>query len=300
MTLTIETGAGVREANAYVSASYVTTYLTNRGRETDWSALTTTEQEAAIIAATDYIEKRFGSRFLGYREFSFDAIQATGSINFTGQPDPAETITIGTEVYVFVSSLTAGNENEVLIGATASDTEDNLYDAITANASTAGTTYTARTEANRHVTVEKDGLVLELTATADGASGNFTTLTDDTAPPNITLTSFSGGKDGGSQPLSWPRLGVYDRSGRQVLGVPVEIKEAVAEYADRARSALLAPDPNVDAQGGSIIRLREKVGPIETETEYSEGTHLGITFKPYPAADALIFPFLLPAGRAVR
>lgn len=57
MTLILEDGTGqVVGANAYVDVQYVTDYLALQGRETEWAALDTAEQEAAIIRATHYID----------------------------------------------------------------------------------------------------------------------------------------------------------------------------------------------------------------------------------------------------
>ena len=33
-----------------------------------------------------------------------------------------------------------------------------------------------------------------------------------------------------------------------------------------------------------------------TETEYSEGSHLSITLRPYPAADRLLTDYIFPPG----
>ena len=69
MPFIVETGAGVASANAYSSVAAVTTYLTDRARQDEnaWSTATSTAQEAAIVAATDYVEKRFASRWIGQR-----------------------------------------------------------------------------------------------------------------------------------------------------------------------------------------------------------------------------------------
>lgn len=67
MAFTLEDGTGVAAANAYVAEATVTTYLTDRGRETEngWSTLTTAQQQQAIVKATDYVEKRFRGRWKG-------------------------------------------------------------------------------------------------------------------------------------------------------------------------------------------------------------------------------------------
>lgn len=58
-----------------------------------------------------------------------DAVAATGTLTFSGQPTAAQTVTLGTDVYTFVAALT-GAAGEVLIGASAEATRNNLLDAI--------------------------------------------------------------------------------------------------------------------------------------------------------------------------
>lgn len=81
--------------------------------------------------------------------------------------------------------------------------------------------------------------------------------------------------------------------------VPKPIQKGIAEYANRALSASLAPDPTVDASGRIVKRSRRKLGPLETEVEFAEGSAVKL-FKPYPAADALFAPYLLPTNRVIR
>jgi hypothetical protein len=296
MTLVLETGAGVYNANSYVTSSFVTTYLTDRGRqaENSWSTATSAETDDACIAATDFIEKRFGLKFAGQRAYAFSNIYATADLVFTGLPSDTDTITIGQKTYTFVTTLT-GEANEVLIGGTAAATAQNLVDAISADADTEGTSYGEDTVINRDVSATVDTATVTLTARAYGEGGNDTVL--DGSPDNVTVGTFSGGQDSGPQPLSFPRCYLYGPDGRAVLGVPRALKHATAEYAVRAHAAALMPDLTLDASGGSVKRKRERVGPIEEETEYVEGTFLGLRIPPYPAADALLKQYLVGGGR---
>lgn len=89
------------------------------------------------------------------------------------------------------------------------------------------------------------------------------------------------------QGLAWPRLGVFDGYGRTVTGIPDNLKRAVAEYAVRALSADLSPDPVYDETGRTVTSKREKVGPIETEVAYNFNGTFAIT-RSYPQADRLL------------
>lgn len=66
MAFTVETGTGIAGANAYDSVANIDTHHADRGT-TNWTDFTTVEKEQAIVRASDYIDKRFGRRFVGVR-----------------------------------------------------------------------------------------------------------------------------------------------------------------------------------------------------------------------------------------
>jgi hypothetical protein len=294
MSLIIETGAGVRNANAYVNIAYVTAYLTARNRQTEnsWSTSTSTIQEAAIVAATDYIDKKFGPRFKGLPSVVFDETYATASLNFTGIPGANETLVLGDDTYKFVTSL-SGAAYEVLRGASGALTAANLEAAINGVAG-AGVAYGLGTPQSRHSTATLAGVVLTLTAKAQGSSGALTVLQGPAT--NVTTNQFSGGSDGGLQPLCWPRTSAYDQQGNEILGIPDKLKQAVSEYAVRAVAESLLPDPTVDPYAGRVSQRTETVGPIIESVKYDSGTVGTMTFTPYPSADKLLTSLLLGSG----
>jgi len=100
-----------------------------------------------------------------------------------------------------------------------------------------------------------------------------------------TRWSFVGSRADDEQVLEWPRLNAEDRNGfEQEDNVPLVVQQTVAEYALRALSGDLLPDPEPDENGKFITLKREKVGPLEEETRYSET--VGKRYiKPYPKAD---------------
>lgn len=71
MAFVVEDGTGVVGANAYCEVAFVTDYLTDRNRQTEngWNTASVAAQQAAIVAATDYIETRFGHLVLGYLQY---------------------------------------------------------------------------------------------------------------------------------------------------------------------------------------------------------------------------------------
>lgn len=109
---------------------------------------------------------------------------------------------------------------------------------------------------------------------------------------------FAGTKEFDLQALSFPRL---DTNGGSI-GVPTAYMRAVFEYALRALSGPLAPDLTVAASGLSIIAESHKTGPITDSFRYaSKGTgSMPTIFKPYPAADALLYPLLKRSTGVIR
>lgn len=98
---------------------------------------------------------------------------------------------------------------------------------------------------------------------------------------------FRGTRQSKSQALEWPRLDALDNDGYLLAGedeVPRNLQKACAEYALRALTlGELSPDPlspvpsqnnsssaaqSTDVISGFVKAKTEKVGPIETSTEY--------------------------------
>ena len=67
MAFTIEDGSGVPGANAYLVLADFRTHHTDRGN-TAHSDFTDTDAQAGIIRASEYVDKRFGVRFVGLRK----------------------------------------------------------------------------------------------------------------------------------------------------------------------------------------------------------------------------------------
>ncbi len=82
--------------------------------------------------------------------------------------------------------------------------------------------------------------------------------------------------------------------------VPVKLSRACCEYALRALTITLAPDPVVDESGATVVTVKSKLGPLEEAFQVlSNGTVK--TLRAYPAADMLIAPYLNTfQGRVIR
>lgn len=99
--------------------------------------------------------------------------------------------------------------------------------------------------------------------------------------------NFKGEPQFDGQRLAFPRLCVYDHTGKAYEGVPEPVKFATAEYMSRALSAALVPDPTL-----GLPVVREKIGPIETE--FLPGATP--IYQPYPTADSLLKDLLYAVG----
>lgn len=102
------------------------------------------------------------------------------------------------------------------------------------------------------------------------------------------------------QALSFPRLLLKNKEGKQILGIPDNLKKAVAEYAVRALTIDLMPDPVMTENGYSIKSKMEKVGPLEEKTEYETGSSAPVLIRPYPIADKLISEYTSLSGANYR
>jgi hypothetical protein len=122
------------------------------------------------------------------------AIAATGTLTATGNFANTETVTTGTKTYTFQTALTNVDGN-VLIGASASDSLDNLIAAINLGAGS-GTVYAASTTANGFVSAAAGaGDTMDATAITLGSSGNSIASTDTATNASWGGATLSGGTE---------------------------------------------------------------------------------------------------------
>ena len=65
MAFVPEDGTGLVSSNSYIAVAYADAYFDDR-QIASWASLPTSVKQAALIAATDYIDKRWGPYFKGY------------------------------------------------------------------------------------------------------------------------------------------------------------------------------------------------------------------------------------------
>lgn len=133
-------------------------------------------------------------------------VASTGTFTLAGQPDNNDQADINGKTYTFQTVLTDVDGN-VLIGATASDTIDNLIAAITLGAG-AGTLYAASMTANTDVAaVAGPGDTMDVTALVAGSAGDaITTTTPTNVSGNLSWggATLSGGLDDETIRISSP------------------------------------------------------------------------------------------------
>jgi hypothetical protein len=118
--------------------------------------------------------------------------RASGTLTLTANPAAGETVTIGTKVYTFAETV-GTTANRVLIGATASDTLDNLIAAVNGGAGS-GTVYGSGTVAHTLVTAAAgSGDTAVITAVAYSSSGNSIATTETLANGSWGGSTLSGG-----------------------------------------------------------------------------------------------------------
>lgn len=113
---------------------------------------------------------------------------------------------------------------------------------------------------------------------------------------------FCGSRVSASQELSWPREYVPDAKGTGYLAsdaIPKGIKNAVMEAAileSASAFTLLQSELTVT---GKIVRKKEKIGPLEEETQYSDMG--GQSYKEFERISAFLRPYICDGdGRIVR
>jgi hypothetical protein len=104
------------------------------------------------------------------------------------------------------------------------------------------------------------------------------------------------------QTTEFPRLHICDGSGFDISEIiPIVLMKATAEYTLFAVNNTLTLTPSTDETGQIIKSKKEKVGPLEEETEFHGGSTgiVGI-FKRIPQADLIMRELLNSVGRVIR
>ena len=122
------------------------------------------------------------------------AVAATQTLTLSGNAVASETVTIGDKTYTWRDAVTT-TANEVKIGATASDSIDNLIVAVTAGAGS-GTVYGSATTVNLTASASAGaGDTMTVTALTAGEAGNAIVTTETMTNGSFAAATLAGGLD---------------------------------------------------------------------------------------------------------
>lgn len=266
MALVAEDGTGVAEANAYETVANFKTYHDDRANSyvgSDDAAIA-----SALIRASQYIDRRWCGRFLNTKLYP-TTLYSRAVLTLTALPTDGETVTAGDLAITF--RTTPALSSEAAIGNTSIAALMNLGAALSSNIS----------EQNvAAVFADPDEAALTVQMAYDGIS-----MTETLANGSFSVAQTVGQSAKG-QRLEFPRT---------TFGMPQAIRDVTSEYALRALSAALAPDPTVHDTGLIPTQVRERVDVLEEEYRFSEGA-TPVPFRRYPEADALMRPYVRGGG----
>ena len=86
MAFQVEDGTGLEDSNSYSSVENADTYFSDRGNA-DWAAAEEEAKQQALIKATDYIDGKYGRRWIGERGSSEQALEwpRIGALDAVGE-----------------------------------------------------------------------------------------------------------------------------------------------------------------------------------------------------------------------
>jgi len=188
-------------------------------------------------------------------------VQAAETLTLTGQPLNNEIVTIGDRVYKFQTVLT-NEDGNVLIGAAATDSLDNLIAAIVLGAGF-GTLYADRMTINKDVIAAAGaGDTMDVTAKLFGTASNSIVTTEGLTNGSWGGATLSGGIDG---KLTAASHGITESEGPYHLSstttLPAGLLAASTDYWVNV----------IDANDFTLSR--ERGGPKEVITDTGTGTH---------------------------
>ena len=113
--------------------------------------------------------------------------------------------------------------------------------------------------------------------------------------------TFVGERQSRDQTTEWPRTRAWDRDNHAVYGIPLQVKQAWAEYTlIAANGGDLEAVPERDTTGSRVLSKSEAVGPISQSVTYAAG---GGYRKPvWPIPDGILKKrgLVLTSGRTIR
>lgn len=199
------------------------------------------------------------------------ARKAVGTLTLSGNAVDAETVILGATTYTFKTVLTPA-ANEVLIGATASDSIDNLITAINAGAGS-GTLYGTGTVANASATAATgSGDTMVVTAIAAGIAGNSIASTETMTNGSWGPATLTGGTASSTAPtVTTERLIQVDitegATAAQVATALAAALDADSAYASAVASGndVVVTDLHIGTRSPADDGTTGWAAPVETQ-----------------------------------
>lgn len=205
----------------------------------------------------------FESQLAGFLDVG--GVAASGILTFGANAGDTDIVTIDAKVYTFQTVLTDVDGN-VLIGATASDSLDNLIAAITLGAGS-GTLYAASMTLHPTVTAVAGALdTMDATAKNEGVAGNTIVSTTDVGSATWSAATLLGGLDPADVVVFVPV--VQWSSIRTRLRITGSAGTIGLEFARPARQK----PPNTD--GTAFVYTEDQ--PAADGTAWVDGTELSL------------------------
>jgi hypothetical protein len=113
-----------------------------------------------------------------------------------------------------------------------------------------------------------------------------------------TRFAFIGRRKNAEQSTEWPRSHAYDSSSYLITGLPIQLKNACAEYALIARTGTLFVNPGYENSGRVLTSSRKKAGSVEKSQGYQAGSREII--RSYPQADFWMKGLIITTSSVAR
>lgn len=109
-----------------------------------------------------------------------------------------------------------------------------------------------------------------------------------------SVFQFIGYRQVPEQRTQWPRTDAIDDDGWVRFGIPIEVKEAAAEYGLVALNQPINPNPTPDPTGRLVTSHAVAAGPVSESFTFSGAA---LILPRYPAADRKIAKLVVSGGR---
>lgn len=108
MALVVEDGTGKTDANSYSEVTFADEYHSDRAN-TSWSSATAGDKEAALINATQYLDGRYGDRYVGVKANASQGLSwpRTEAISKSGHRIASDQVPVAVQQAAAEAALTA-------------------------------------------------------------------------------------------------------------------------------------------------------------------------------------------------